>query len=83
MDALLGHYSHSLIAWVHFLAFDLFVARWAYVDNWETGISAWLMAPILFFTLMLGPVGFLLYLGAKTIKQRGKVQTAVSSLQSS
>jgi hypothetical protein len=58
----------ATIAWVHFLAFDLFVGRWAYLDSRERGISAWFMAPILFFTLMLGPIGFLLYLGARAVQ---------------
>jgi hypothetical protein len=52
----------ATIAWAHFLAFDLFVGRWIYLDGRERGISALLMAPVLFLTLMLGPLGFLLYL---------------------
>lgn len=59
--ALLGTPEGATIAWMHFLAFDLFVGRWAYLDSRERGISAWFMAPILFFILMLGPFGFLLY----------------------
>jgi len=57
----------ATIAWVHFLAFDLFVGCWAYLDSRERGISAWLMAPILFFVLMLGPIGFLLYIARRWI----------------
>jgi len=60
--ALLGSPAGATIAWVHFLAFDLFVGRWIYLDSQERGLSAWLMAPVLFLTLMLGPVGFLGYL---------------------
>jgi hypothetical protein len=60
--SLLGTPEGATIAWMHFLAFDLFVGRWAYLDSRERGISAWLMAPILFFILMLGPFGFLLYM---------------------
>jgi hypothetical protein len=59
---LLGSPAGATIAWVHFLAFDLFVGRWMYLDSQERRISAWLMAPVLFLTLMLGPVGFLFYL---------------------
>jgi hypothetical protein len=66
--ALLGTPEGTTIAWMHFLAFDLFVGRWAYLDSRERGISAWLMAPILFFILMLGPFGFLLYLCVAMIK---------------
>jgi hypothetical protein len=59
--ALLGSPAGAIIAWVHFLAFDLFVGRWIYLDSQERHISAWLMAPVLFLTLMVGPAGFLLY----------------------
>jgi hypothetical protein len=59
---LLGSPVGATIAWLHFLAFDLFVGRWIYLDGRERGISWWVMAPALFLTLMLGPCGFLLYL---------------------
>lgn len=63
--ALLGTPAGATIGWAHFLAFDLFVGRWAYLDSRERAISAWLMAPVLFLVLMLGPVGFLLYLAVR------------------
>jgi hypothetical protein len=55
----------AFAGWMHYLAFDLFVGRWAYLDSRERAISAWLMVPVLFFTLMLGPIGFLLYLALR------------------
>ncbi len=64
---LLGTERGATIGWVHFLVFDLFVGRWAYLDSRERAISAWLMAPILFFALMLGPVGLLLYLIVRAV----------------
>jgi hypothetical protein len=67
--AALGTPALATLAWAHFLAFDLFVGRWAYLDSRERGISAWLMAPVLFFTLMLGPIGFLLYLGVRALQR--------------
>ena len=73
--ASIGTPSGATIAWVHFLAFDLFVGRWAYLDSRERGISPWLMAPVLFFVLMLGPLGFLLYLGVR-FTRRGKAVEA-------
>ena len=60
--ALLGSPAGATIGWVHFLAFDLFVARWAYLDSRGPRINPFVMAPILFVILMLGPVGFLAYL---------------------
>jgi hypothetical protein len=65
---LLGSSAGATIAWLHFLAFDLFVGRWIYLDSRERGISAWLMAPVLYLTLMLGPCGFLLYLLVRRVK---------------
>jgi hypothetical protein len=68
--ALMASEAGATIGWVHFLAFDLFVGRWAYLDSQKRGISAWLMAPVLYFTLMLGPIGFLLYLLARAGHER-------------
>jgi ABA4-like protein len=64
--ALLDTPGGATIAWLHFLAFDLLIGRWAYLDGRERGVSAWLMAPILFLILMFGPLGFLAYLAART-----------------
>lgn len=60
--ASLGTLEEATVAWVHFLAFDLFAARWVYLDSLERKLSPWLVSPILFFVLMLGPFGLLLYL---------------------
>src|SRR5215475_9734399 len=59
---LLGSHAGATIAWFHFLAFDLFVGRWIYLEAQQRRMSAWLVSPVLFLTLMIGPVGFLLYL---------------------
>ena len=68
--ALLGSPAGATIAWIHFLAFDLFVGRWIYLDSQERRISAWVTAPALFLTLMLGPMGFLLYLIIRSLSAR-------------
>ncbi len=75
ITALLGEPVGATIAWVHFLAFDLFVARWVYLDGRSRQISPWFVSPILFFVLMLGPVGFLLYLALRTAVARQPVPT--------
>lgn len=67
---LLGSPAGATIAWVHFLAFDLFVGRWIYLESRKLGLSAWLVSPVLFLTLMLGPIGFLLYLILRSIPAR-------------
>ena len=68
--ALLGTTTGATIAWAHFLAFDVFVGRWVYLDARERGISAWIVSPILFVVLMFGPLGFALYLGVRALRAR-------------
>jgi len=65
--ALLGSPEGTTIAWVHFLAFDLFVGRWIYLDSQERQLSPLLTAPVLFLTFMLGPLGFLIYLVIRAV----------------
>lgn len=52
----------ALTGWVHYLCFDLFVARWIMNDAPDAGYR---LAPVLFLTLMFGPVGLLLYTAAR------------------
>lgn len=59
-----------LAGWVHYLAFDLLVGMWMLDQNRSLGIHPLLMAPCLFATFMLGPIGFLLFLLFRTIKQK-------------
>jgi hypothetical protein len=74
VEALLGSPAGATLTWVHFLAFDLFVGRWIYLDSQERRISSWLMAPVLFLTLMLGPLGFLFYLVVRSTRAASLVQ---------
>ncbi|HEX4591382.1 MAG TPA: ABA4-like family protein, partial [Gemmataceae bacterium] len=60
LAGLLARPEIALVAWIHFLAFDLFVGRWIYRDGREREISAWPMAAVLTLTLLLGPLGLLL-----------------------
>jgi DNA-binding MarR family transcriptional regulator len=62
VQMLLGTPLGTTLGWAHFLAFDVFVGRWMYLDSRERSISAWLASPMLFLTFMLGPLGWLLYL---------------------
>src|SRR4051794_33003685 len=48
--ALLGTPRGATIAWMHFLAFDLFVARWIYLDALERDWPAALLSPLLALT---------------------------------
>jgi len=68
--ALLSTPQGASVAWAHFLAFDFFVGRWVYLDGRRVGLSAWIVSPILFFVLMIGPAGFLFYVLARLFKTR-------------
>jgi len=53
---------HVVIAgWIHYLIFDLFVGAWETRDALRRGVPNLLVVPCLFATLMVGPVGLLLY----------------------
>ena len=69
---MLGTPEGATVAWVHFLAFDLFVGRWVYLDARQRGVSPWVVSPLLFATLMVGPVGLLGYLGVRGWGSRGR-----------
>jgi Domain of unknown function (DUF4281) len=78
IQTLLGSSAGATITWVHFLAFDLFVGRWAYLDSLKRNIHPLVMAPILFLILMFGPLGFALYLGARIFTGRTNTQLVSS-----
>ena len=59
-----------LAGWIHYLAFDLIVGMLVLDQNKELKINQLVMAPCLFLTFMLGPIGFLLFMIIKTIKKK-------------
>jgi Domain of unknown function (DUF4281) len=52
----------ATIGWIHYLAFDLFVGIWAARNADRRGINRIIQVPVLFFILMVGPFGLVLYL---------------------
>ncbi|HEY4188116.1 MAG TPA: ABA4-like family protein [Polyangia bacterium] len=60
--SLLGSARGATIAWMHFLALDLFVGRWIFLDGKAHGRSAWLISPLLVLTLLFAPLGLGVYL---------------------
>ena len=54
-----------LLGWVHYLAFDLWVASWEVEEGRRLGLTHWLVAPCVFLTIMLGPLGLLLFLAIR------------------
>lgn len=80
---LLGTPEGTTIGWAHFLAFDLLIGRWAYLDSQGRGIHPLIMLFPLFFIFMLGPVGFLLYLlirGVYQLRNRSTPSTTPATL---
>jgi hypothetical protein len=50
-----------LIAWIHYLAFDMMVGIYECEQAIKRGIPHWLLLPCLLFTFMLGPIGWLMF----------------------
>ncbi|MCY7271616.1 MAG: DUF4281 domain-containing protein [Sphingomonas bacterium] len=59
-----------VIGWTHYLAFDLFVARWIARDADATGLGRIAQLPFLFATLMAGPLGLLAWLIFRQTRSR-------------
>jgi hypothetical protein len=57
--------------WVHYLVFDLFVGSWEARDASRRGISHLLVIPCLVVTLLVGPVGLLLYVVLRAALGKG------------
>jgi hypothetical protein len=57
-----------LAGWIHYLAFDLLVGMWILDQNKNLGIHHLLIIPCLLGSFMLGPIGFLLFMIMKAIK---------------
>ncbi len=51
-----------VLGWTHYLAFDLFVGQWIARDADNKGFSRLVQLPILFLTLLMGPVGLFVWL---------------------
>ena len=64
--SLLGQPLGALAGWAHFLAFDLFVGRFIVLDGQERALPWFVLSPILLATLLLGPLGLLTYLVARS-----------------
>lgn len=70
--ALLSSELGATIGWFHYLAFDLAIGAWIARDGLANGTPRWALIPILAATFLAGPVGFLVYLVARTARGRGR-----------
>jgi hypothetical protein len=55
-----------LAAWIHYLAFDLFVGAWMVQDARRRRILHLAVIPCLMLTFVLGPAGLLIYFLLRT-----------------
>ncbi|WP_428407516.1 abscisic acid-deficient protein Aba4 family protein [Hyphococcus sp.] len=60
--ALFANDAALLAGWVHYLAFDLAIGAMIARRADAAGVTRLVQIPILFFTFMFGPLGFLLFL---------------------
>lgn len=65
--ALLGTPLGAAAGWAHFVAFDLFIGRWMYLDSRERRMHPLLMAPVLVLTILLAPLGLLAHLALRAL----------------
>ncbi|MGI4864956.1 MAG: ABA4-like family protein [Janthinobacterium lividum] len=80
--ATLFHDPWALLAgWVHYLCFDLWVGAWEVRDAQRRGVPHWAVVPALALTFMLGPVGLLLYIGARAALGRGELKIKNAELK--
>lgn len=59
-----------LAGWVHYLVFDLLVGMWMIDQNKGLKLHPIIMAPCLIGTFMLGPIGFLVFMGIRAFKMQ-------------
>lgn len=56
-----------MAGWIHYLAFDLFIGAWQARDARINGISHYMIFPALLLTLILGPLGLIVFMVTKFI----------------
>ena len=62
LQAFLGTGYGAAAIWAHLIAFDLFIGRWMYWEARKLGIHPLVMAPVLVLTILLSPIGLLVFL---------------------
>lgn len=64
-----------MAGWIHYLAFDLFIGAWQARVARVNGISHYIILPALILTLILGPIGLIVFMITKfvVLKRRNMV----------
>lgn len=60
-----------LAGWAHYLVFDLFVGAWEVRDASKRGMHHLIVVPCVILTLLMGPLGLLLYVILRMAMRRG------------
>ncbi|HEX8525981.1 ABA4-like family protein [Allosphingosinicella sp.] len=71
-----------LLGWVHYLAFDLFVGSWEAEEAHRLGISRRVLIACLILTFLLGPLGLLAFLAARSVPRRPASEQGENSIAS-
>lgn len=79
VQALFSSKAGAVIGWTHYLAFDLFVGLWIARDADNKGVGRLWQIPILFLTLMVGPVGLLIWLIVREPRARAAARAGRAS----
>jgi len=68
LQNLLSSAEGTITAWIHFLAFDLFVGRWIFIDSTTKKFPRHIQVLCLVATFMIGPFGLLLYIVIRRLR---------------
>mmetsp|Transcript_14324 Transcript_14324/g.22215 ORF Transcript_14324/g.22215 Transcript_14324/m.22215 type:complete len:123 (-) Transcript_14324:228-596(-) len=78
LGALAKEFSNPLTmaaGWSHYLAFDLFVGRWVWIDGLRNRVFT---SHSVFLCLMFGPLGLLSHLATRALSTGGKAKDVLS-----
>lgn len=70
LRALLADDAALAAAWLHYLAFDLFVGAWIVHESDQFELPPWLIVPCLGLTCVAGPAGLLAFIAVRTVVPR-------------
>ncbi|OQD55771.1 hypothetical protein BM536_014970 [Streptomyces phaeoluteigriseus] len=60
--------------WAQIIAWDLLIGQWMYGEARRTGIHPLVMGPLLAFTILLSPLGLLLFLLLRATRERARAK---------
>ncbi len=63
--------------WAQVIAWDLLIGAWMYRESRRLGLHPLLMGPLLVFTIILSPLGFVLFLAIRAFCDRSDRPTTV------